>query len=117
MSMTATVSSPPSPAVRAAKPRTRAGIAKDKLFGSLMPLNNPLAVRAYGLSLYGLVPLVGAVCGPVAFGLGLVGGVLRGRKPEIGGGNFVLAAVILGGIESLAHVFGLASIARGLGWL
>lgn len=113
----AAVPNPASPSHRFAKPRRRRGVSKGELFGCLKPVDNPLAVRSYALSLYGLIPLAGAVCGPAAVGLGVVGGARRLRKPECGGGNFALAALVLGGLETLTHAVGLGCIARGMGWL
>src|SRR4051812_12969 len=102
MSSTATASSPPTP--RRKKPR-RPGAApgNGKKFGCLKPLDNPLAVRSSSVALVGLVPAAGAVCGPVAAGLGVAGLVRRARRPECGGGNFATAGIVLGGLEMLTH--------------
>lgn len=45
---------------------------------------NPLATVAYVLGLIGLVPCLGAVLGPVAMLLGVLG-LVQARNPDVGG--------------------------------
>lgn len=116
--MSSTATSPPPPmSHRRKKPRHDRGVAGNgKKFGCLKPVDNPHAVRSYYTSLVGLVPLAGAVCGPLAVCLAAAGLLRRARKPDSGGGNFAAAGLILGGLEVLTHAVGLNLIARGLGW-
>lgn len=116
MSSTATSSSPPMAPRRKKAPRPNGASGNGKKFGCLKPVDNPLAVRSYFVSLYGLIPVAGAICGPVAAGFGVAGLLRRSRKPEGGGGNFAIAGIVLGGLEMLTHAIGLPMIARGFGW-
>ncbi len=116
MSSTAIVSSPPMSARRKKVSRSNAATGNGKKFGCLKPVDNPLAVRSYSVSLYGLIPVAGAVCGPLAAGLGVAGLLHRAKKPDGGGANFATAGIILGGLEMLTHAIGLPMIARGFGW-
>ena len=76
--------------------------------------SNRAALRAYRLSLIGLIPLAGLVFGPVAIVLGVWAG-LRGRKdPAFTARGPVIAAVILGVLDALTNWGGVVLIVLGL---
>jgi len=72
------------------------------------------ALRAYLISLWGLLPPLGLVLGPVAFGLGLWLRWQHRHNPAYRGKNMVIAAIVLGGSLWLTTWGGLALMV--LGW-
>jgi hypothetical protein len=81
--------------------------------------NGP-ALRAYRLSVLGLVPGLGLVLGPVAALLGLVAGYRARSDPDFTGRPFARAAVVLGLLTGVTNWVGLALMVVGLrsaGWL
>lgn len=76
--------------------------------------SNRAALRAYRLSLIGLIPLAGLVLGPVA----LVLGVLAARKgradPTFTARGPALAAVFFGVLDSLTNWVGVTLMILGL---
>ena len=86
------------------------------VFGSFTPWGNPAAVYAYGASLAALTPVAGLVLGPVAVLLGVVGLIAVRRKPDVRGGNFAVAGVILGALNTAFNAAGVWCVGRGVGW-
>lgn len=111
-----TASSPANQPPKKRRPRSRDLAAAGEVFGDFTPWRNRPAVYSYIISLYGLVPLAGLLLGPVAILLGVVGWIRNRRQPDIRGGNFAAAGMVLGSIDLLFNAVGLALIARGLGW-
>ncbi len=76
--------------------------------------SNRAALSAYRLSLIGLIPLAGLVLGPVAIALG-AWAAYRGRKdPAFTARGPVIAAVILGVLDTLTNWGGVVLMALGL---
>jgi hypothetical protein len=59
---------------------------------------NAAALRAYRICLYGLVPGLGLVLGPVGLVLGVVARVRGAKVPEFTAGSAAMAAVLLGAL-------------------
>ena len=96
------------------KPRRRA--EEDLVDPLAVPVDgtNRVALRAYRLSQWGLIPGVGLVLGPIAIILGLVAGY-RGRSdPEYTFQAPARAALVLGGLVAVTNWIGLVLIV--LGW-
>jgi hypothetical protein len=72
------------------------------------------AVRAFRCAVYGLIPLVGLVLGPVAIVLALLAWREGRRHPSVGGSGHVLGALVLGSAELLCNGLGVALMV--LGW-
>lgn len=74
----------------------------------------PDAARAYSWSIYGMVPFLGLLLGPLAVLLG--GSALRrGRgNPEFRGTALCVAAMVIGGLSALTQWAGLWLMLRGL---
>ena len=96
------------------KPRRRA--EEDLVDPLAVPVDgtNRVALWAYRLSQWGLIPGVGLVLGPAALVLGVVAG-MRGR----GDAEFTFraparAAVVLGGLVALTNWLGAVLIVLGL---
>src|SRR5687768_8411270 len=108
--MTATPAPVPKP-----RPPRRPRVEME-VFGSFTPWKNPAAVYAYAVGLAALTPVVGLVLGVVAIGLGVVGWVRYRRRPDVRGGNFAVAGIVLGLLNTLFNAAGVWCVGRGLGW-
>jgi uncharacterized membrane protein len=104
----------PEPAPKPRRPRRPR--VEMEVFGSFTPWKNPAAVYAYAVSLAALTPVVGAVLGPVAIALGVVGFVRFRLRREVRGANFAVAGMILGAVNTLLNAAGVWCIGRGLNW-
>lgn len=76
----------------------------DPTLGGLIPARNIPSVIGYYLSVFSLVPFLGLLLGPAAVVFGVVGLVRASRVPEAKGKIHSWAAIILGGLTSLAHI-------------
>ncbi len=81
------------------------------------PPNNPPALAAYRVAVYGLIPVAGLFCGPVAVALGILGWRHSRSHPGDRGLGHALTGVILGTLELLTNGIGLAFIWVGLSTL
>jgi hypothetical protein len=86
------------------------------VFGSFTPWKNPAAVYSYVVSLVALIPILGLLLGPIAIGFGVIGLISRRRRPEIKGGNFAVAGMIFGSLNTLLNAAGIWCLGRGFGW-
>src|SRR5262245_2788180 len=111
------MSAPPSPAEPTPRPRrSRRGGGDGETFGSFTPWQNPAAVYAYAVSLAGMAPVLGALLGPVAVLLGLIGALRYRRRPEVEGLNFAVAGIVFGTLDTLFNAAGVWCVGRGVGW-
>lgn len=111
-----TADSPANQPPKKRRPRSRDLAAAGEVFGDFTPWRNRPAVYSYMVSLYGLVPFAGLILGPIAILLGIVGWVKFRKQPDIRGGNFAGAGIVLGTIDIVFSLAGLALIAHGMGW-
>ena len=82
--------------------------------GAWVPYGNPPAVIAYGLSVVGLIPGLGLICGPLAVLFGLIGRQRVRRDPSVRGyGHSLLMGVGLGSFEFIVNAIGLYFIVKG----
>jgi hypothetical protein len=82
-------------------------LRKSEIPFSFLPIGNPPAVGAYLCFLFGLIPGLGIILGPIAALLGLFG-FLKARKldPPIGlGHGFV--CMVFGPFQFVCHAVGL----------
>jgi len=99
--------------------RRRRGVEaeSDTPFSGEVAEHNRPALRAYRLAVFGIVPAMGLVAGPIACVLGLVAW-LRGRHdPHFTAQGPATAAVLLGAASGITNWVGFALMFRGLGWL
>jgi hypothetical protein len=96
-------------------PRRR-GLASenDTPFSEQVHLRNPEAARAYRVSLYGLIPPLSLVLGPLAVVLGLRARRRGRRDPNFTGGWLANAAIVLGAVLTITSWAGLALMILGL---
>jgi hypothetical protein len=69
--------------------------------GGVIPYKNPHALIGYYVSICSLLPILGAIAGPAAVVLGIMGLVRRKRTPIIRGSVHAWIAIILGTIGFL----------------
>jgi hypothetical protein len=72
------------------------------------------ALRAYLWAVWGLIPLVGLVLGPVVIVLALRAWRLNRRDPQPREGNYALISLLLGVVILLCNAAGVALIVVGL---
>ena len=77
-------------------------------------IDNPKAVAAYRQAVWGLIPVAALYFGPRALVLGVQGLREARSKSKNPGIGHAWASIILGGLEILTNLAGLACIAIGL---
>ena len=93
--------------------RRRASQDSDAPFGAKAEGSNLAALLAYRLSLFGLIPIVGLVLGPVS--VLLVGWAwLPAQDPTFSAYGPLIAALILGSIDALTNWGGVVLMVLGL---
>lgn len=93
--------------------RVRRRIVEDAFSLNVDPANRP-AVRAFRMSVFGLIPGLGLILGPIALILGAVAR-WRGRSnPEFTAAWPAWASIVLGGILTVTNWVGLVLMIVGL---
>jgi hypothetical protein len=72
--------------------------------GGLIPYRNPQALIAYYLGVFSLIPCLGAVLGPGALVLGILGLSYRKKDETVGGMAHAIVGIVLGSLTTLAHL-------------
>ena len=83
-----------------ARPRRKTGDG----FATVVPYRNGPALAAYYLGVFGLIPVLGFVLGPLAFIFGVVGLVKARKNPKAHGTGHAIAGMILGIIDPVLWV-------------
>jgi hypothetical protein len=78
---------------------------------TLIPYKNPMALTAYYLGVFALIPCVGLILGPAAFILGILGIRHANKYPTAGGKGHAIAGIVLGTIVVLGSLAFLVLIA------
>jgi hypothetical protein len=78
------------------------------------PPNNAKALAAYRCALYGLIPVLGLLMGPLALALGILGWRHFRKVPDDRGAGHAVTGIVLGTLELLSNGIGLAFIIIGL---
>jgi hypothetical protein len=68
---------------------------------ALVPYTNPRALIAYYLGVFSLIPALGALLGPAALVLGILGLKHVKAKPAARGTGHAIAGIVLGSLTSL----------------
>jgi hypothetical protein len=71
---------------------------------SLIPYKNPMALTAYYVGVFALIPCLGLLLGPAAFVLGILGLRYGGKHPTAGGKGHAIAGIVLGTLVLLGHL-------------
>jgi hypothetical protein len=78
--------------------------------------SNRPALRAYRLSVIGLIPPAGMVLGPIAMALGLWAARKGRADPTFTAQGPALGAVFLGALDAVTHWAGVTLMVIGLWW-
>lgn len=68
-------------------------------FATLVPYKNGPALAAYYCGVFGLIPILGFLLGPVALVLGIIGLVKKKKDPRVHGTGHAIAGIVLGIID------------------
>jgi hypothetical protein len=79
------------------------GSSTDSRAPALIPYKNPAALVGYYLSVFSLIPVVGAFLGLAAVGCGIAGRRAYRRDRRHGGAAHAWVAIILGSLTSLVN--------------
>lgn len=72
---------------------------EDDAVSTLIPYRNPKALAAYYCGVFGLIPCVGAILGPIALIFGILGLRYVKEHPTAKGTGHAIAGIVLGIIE------------------
>ncbi len=70
---------------------------------TFIPYKNPLALTAYYLGVFSVIPCLGLAMGPPALILGIMGIRYRKKHPTAGGLGHAITGVVLGSLTTLAN--------------
>lgn len=73
-------------------------------FATIVPFRNGPALAAYYCGVFGLIPILGFVLGPIAFILGIIGLVKKKNNPKVKGTGHAVAGIILGLIDPVLWI-------------
>lgn len=71
--------------------------------GRLVPIRNPAALAGYYLGIFSLIPILGALLGPAALVLGVLGVRAAPKVPGRVGKVHAWIGIVLGVVTSLAN--------------
>ena len=86
---------------------------RSELPHSFLPDGNPAARRGYLFALFGLIPGLGIVCGPLAVILGFIGRRTARRDEQERGKGHAYASRVLGVLEIVCNAAGWFVLASG----
>ena len=73
-------------------------------FATLVPYRNGPALAAYYTGVFGLIPILGFILGPVAFILGIIGLVKARKNPKAHGTGHAIAGIVLGVVDPVLWI-------------
>ncbi|MBX3373548.1 MAG: hypothetical protein KF817_06925 [Phycisphaeraceae bacterium] len=82
------------------------GAEPDSPIATLIPYRNPLALAAYYVSVFALIPIVGVILAPIAIALAIAGLVARRRMPQRRGAAHAWVAIVLSLLILAGHILG-----------
>lgn len=82
--------------------------AGDNPVSYVIPYRNPMALAAYYLGIFSLIPCIGGILGFIAFPLGIVGLRAAARREQAHGRVHAWVGIVAGGLSALAHLAFLA---------
>ena len=73
-------------------------------FATIVPFRNGPALAAYYCGVFGLIPVLGFILGPIAFILGIIGLVKKKKNPQVHGTGHAIAGIVLGLIDPVLWI-------------
>ena len=73
-------------------------------FATIVPYRNGPALAAYYTGVFGLIPILGFVLGPLALILGIVGLMKARKNPKAHGTGHAIAGIVLGVIDPVLWI-------------
>ena len=77
--------------------------AAPDVIGQVIPVKNPKALVGYYLGVFSLIPCLGALLGPAALVLGILGLSARSKNPALPGKAHAIVAIVAGTLTTLAN--------------
>ena len=87
---------------------------RDDGISTLIPYKNVRALVAYYFGVFSLIPCLGALLGPAALILGILGLRFVSANPSAKGTGHAVAGVVLGALTALANWAGIVILLVGL---
>jgi hypothetical protein len=87
----------------AERPR-RAPAGNTEGFATIVPYRNGAALAAYYCGVFGLIPVLGFLLGPIALILGVIGLVKARKNPKAHGTGHAIAGIVLGLIDPFVWI-------------
>jgi hypothetical protein len=81
---------------------------------TLIPYRNGKALAAYYLGIFGLIPVLGLLLGPLALIFGILGLSYSRTYPSARGGGHAIAGIVLGSLEIVGHIAIIILIVLGI---
>jgi hypothetical protein len=72
--------------------------------GGIIPYKNPLALTSYYLGVFGLIPCLGLLLGPVAIVTGVLGLRYRSQNRLARGGLHAVIGLVFGSVVLVIHI-------------
>ena len=86
------------------RPRRRPRRTGDDGIATLIPYRNGAALAAYYCGIFGLIPILGFLLGPIAFILGIVGFMKARKSPQAHGTGHAIIGIVLGLIDPVLWI-------------
>lgn len=82
---------------------------------TLIPYKNPMGLIAYYCGVFAVIPCFGALLGPAALILGILGIRYRNKHPTAGGLGHAITGVVLGSLTTLVNWGAVIAMIVGVG--
>jgi hypothetical protein len=90
--------------------------ADDGGLSTLIPYTNPRSLVAYYCGVFGLIPLLGFILGPIALVFGILALNYVRRYPTAKGTGHAIVGIVLGALSTAGHLFVVILILLGVLW-
>jgi hypothetical protein len=87
---------------------------EDDPLQTIIPYNNGMALAAYYCSVFGLIPVLGVILGPLAIFFGILGLKRVNADERLRGTGHAITGIVLGSIDSLINLAIVAFILIGM---
>jgi hypothetical protein len=87
--------------------------AGDDAVSTIIPYKNGMALAAYYVGVFSLIPCLALILGPLGIIFGIVGLNRVKANPEVKGTGHAIAGIVLGGLTTLANVVVIVLIVVG----